>query len=92
MNISELMKDKAYVANLLNGPCVPRDETQDCAPLNPDWIDEETSTVATEAFHRLLPDGIPYLTWNGRVRSHAALFSEPREREKVRGVEEEKGG
>ena len=63
MNISELMKDKAYVADLLNGPCVPRDETQDCAPLNPDWIDEETSTVATEAFHRLLPDGIPYLTY-----------------------------
>ena len=63
MNISERMKDKAYVADLLNGPCVPRDKSRDCAPLNPDWIDEETSTVATEAFHRLLPDGIPYLTY-----------------------------
>ena len=63
MNISELMKDKAYVTNLLNGPCVPKDAARDCAPLNPDWIDEETSTVATEALHRLLPDGIPYLTY-----------------------------
>ena len=40
MKIAELMKDKAYVADLLNGPCVPKDAARDCAPLNPDWIDE----------------------------------------------------
>ena len=67
MNISELMKDKAYVADLLNGPCVPKDKSQDCAPLNPDWIDEETSTAATEAFHSLLPDEIGRASCRERV-------------------------
>ena len=28
MNISELMKDKAYVADPLNGPRVPKDEAR----------------------------------------------------------------
>lgn len=50
MNISELMKDKTFMTDLLNGLCVPKNKARDCTPLNPDWIDEGTSAVATEAF------------------------------------------
>ncbi len=62
MNITELLKDSTYVSGLLNGPCFPDNGELGFAPINPDWIDEEASGQVTEAFHRLLPDGIPYLT------------------------------
>ncbi|MBQ1363460.1 MAG: hypothetical protein IIY43_10495, partial [Oscillospiraceae bacterium] len=32
-------------------------------PINPDWVDMEASASVTEAFHNLLPKGIPYQTY-----------------------------
>lgn len=61
-NISELIKDNEFLVELLNGPCPPKGKDEDITPINPEWIDEEASSVATEAFRKLLPDGIPYLT------------------------------
>ncbi len=61
--LTELFKDKKYVAELLNEHCSPTTEKHDCAPVNPEWIDEDISAMVTEAFHRLLPDGMPYLSY-----------------------------
>ena len=72
--ITELMKDKDYIAALLNGPCPGRDDKHDCTPINPDWIDMEESATVTEAFHRLLPEGIPYLTYVVVERNPDTLY------------------
>ena len=61
-SVSDLMEDVAYMSELLNGPCQPGDDQGICSPINHEWIDVATSSQVTEAFHRLLPDGIPYLT------------------------------
>ncbi len=60
--ISDLLKDKQFLVDLLNGPCPPKHEGGDFDPINPDWIDTVASETATEAFHRLLPKGMPYST------------------------------
>lgn len=62
-NLNELFKGKKYIAELLNGHCTPKTEKHDCAPVNPDWIDLEMSEYVTDAFRRLLPDGMPYLSY-----------------------------
>ena len=62
MQIEALLKDTTYTAALLNGPCKPKLLGTELAPVNTEWIDEAASEAVTEAFHRLLPDGIPYLT------------------------------
>ena len=62
-NISELLKDKKYVSELLNGQCRPIAKNRVCAPINLDWIDETMSQAATEASRRLLADGIPYVPY-----------------------------
>ncbi len=74
MKIMELLKDKTYVTELLNGPCRPNAVDHDFAPIHPDWIDEEASERATEAFHRLLPEGIPYLTYILAERNPDTMF------------------
>lgn len=74
MNILELMKDKAYVSDLLNGPCVPKDEMRNYVPLEPEWIDEEASAAVTAAFRRLMPDSIPYLTYIIAERNPETLY------------------
>ena len=63
MNTIELLKDKSFVAELLNGPCTFKDERTEYVPINPEWIDMDLSESITEAFHKLLPSGIPYLTY-----------------------------
>ena len=60
-NIIELLKDKNYIVDLLNGPCTPKDLKNDSIPIYQEWIDMEASAAVTDAFHRLLPDGIPYM-------------------------------
>ncbi len=60
--IRDLLKDRKYMTDLLNGPCQPRDEQQAFTLINSEWIDTTTSDTVTDAFHRLLPDGIPYIT------------------------------
>ena len=72
--ITELMKDKDYIAALLNGPCPSKDDKHDWAPINLDWIDAEASETVTEAFHRLLPDGIPYLNYVIVERNPDAMY------------------
>ena len=61
-HITELLRDKAYIAGLLNGPCTPGDLERADIHVNPEWIDSDASAAVTEAFHRQLPGGIPYLT------------------------------
>ena len=61
-NISDLIKDNDFVVELLNGPCPPKGREETIEPINPDWIDPEASEIATEAFRKLLPEGIPYIT------------------------------
>lgn len=60
-HITELLKDKNFLVDLLNGSCAPKDLKNEGAPINPAWIDAEASVTVTEAFHNLLPRGIPYL-------------------------------
>lgn len=63
MAISDLMKDKGFVAELLNGPLGPSSTEKEFAPVNPDWIDAASSEGVTDAFHGLLPPNLPYLTY-----------------------------
>ena len=60
-HIIELLKDKNYIVDLLNGPCIPKDLKNEGTPINSERIDAEASCAVTEAFHKLLPGGIPYL-------------------------------
>ena len=63
-HLTALLTDKDYIVDLLNGPCMPSNEKQEHnMPINPDWVDMEASTSVTEAFHSLLPKGIPYQTY-----------------------------
>ena len=55
--IISLLKDNNYLADLLNGPCKPED---DFKPINPEWIDDTLSDQVTEAYHRMLPDDLPF--------------------------------
>lgn len=61
--ITELLKDRKYAAELLNGPCRPKNGNSGCAPINPDWIDETVSDAVPEVSRRLLPEGIPYIPY-----------------------------
>ena len=61
--INELFKDKKYLTDLLNGPCAPTDTEKLERPIHGDWIDEEISEMVTQAFHKLLPEGIPYIPY-----------------------------
>ena len=72
--ITELLKDKRYAAELLNGPCPPKHKGQDCAPINLDWIDEPMSEAATESSRRLLPEGIPYVPYIIAERNPDTLY------------------
>lgn len=60
--LTELLRDSRFIAELFNGPCVPRSPDGEYAPLNAEWIDEAASDAVTEAFSRLMPEGMPYLT------------------------------
>ena len=60
-NFNELLKDKEFLTALLNGPCKPRE--QDFSPVRPDWVDDDISAMTTQAFHKLLPDGVPYIPY-----------------------------
>ena|GEM_PF-6385732 len=51
------------MVDLLNGPCIPADRKNDFCPVRLDWIDDDVSAMATQAFHKLLPDGIPYIPY-----------------------------
>ena len=62
MEIMNLLKDTAYLAELLNGPCAPGDFEGGCKPLRPEWIDEERSDYVTVAYHAMLPAAMPYIT------------------------------
>ena len=62
-NITELLKDKEFVAGLLNGPCQPRSSEKDFTPITSDWIENEASEIVTAAFKRLLPKGLPYTNY-----------------------------
>ncbi len=62
MQIENLLKDPAYLAELLNGPCVPGDFDGTCKPIHPEWIDEERSNYLTLAYQKLLPGTLPYIT------------------------------
>lgn len=57
--IISLLKDNAFFASLLNGPCKPAD---DFVPINPDWIDDALSDQVTEVFHSMIPSGLPFIT------------------------------
>lgn len=63
MSITELFRDKDFLVKLLNDHCPPRNSKDTGAPVNIDWIDMEASEQVTAAYHRLLPDGMPYLTY-----------------------------
>ena len=63
MKLTELMRDTHFIADLINGPCKPKNENHPFIPVNPDWIDETASCEVTEAFSKLLPPGIPYLPY-----------------------------
>ena len=63
MKTIELLKENSFISELLNGPCAPKDDKSDCAPINPAWIDQEMSEIITTAFHKLLPSDMPYLTY-----------------------------
>ena len=58
-HLTALLTDKDYIVDLLNGPCMPSNEKREHTPINPDWVDMEASASVTEAFHNLLPKGIP---------------------------------
>ena len=60
--IIELLKDTNYLTDLLNGPCMPKGEESPFVPIRPEWVDSEASSLVTEAFQRLLPMDVPYLT------------------------------
>ena len=62
-HVTALLNDKDYIVDLLNGPCMPSNEKREHTPINPDWVDMEASASVTEAFHNLLPKGIPYQTY-----------------------------
>ena len=72
--ITELLKDRRYAAELLNGPCLPKRKGQSCAPINLNWIDETMSEYATEASRRLLPEGIPYVPYIIAERNPDTLY------------------
>lgn len=74
MKTIELLKDKTYAAELLNGLFTSMDGKPGFTPINPDWIDETASAGASEAFRRLLPDGIPYLTYILAERNPDSLY------------------
>lgn len=61
-HLTAILNDKDYIVDLLNGPCMPSNEKREHTPINPDWVGMEASASVTEAFHNLLPKGIPYQT------------------------------
>ena len=63
MKLNELIKDKDFIAELLNGPCIPKDKTRSIAPLNLEWIDDKVSDTVTESFQRLIPQDMPYISY-----------------------------
>ena len=60
--LNNLFNDPHYVAELFNSACTKRGDFGESPPVNAEWIDLSASEQVTEAFHGLLPDGIPYLT------------------------------
>ena len=58
----ELLMDRNYLTKLLNGPCTPITDEVPFAPVNPEWIDAGRSAAVTEAFRRLMPEDVPYLS------------------------------
>ena len=72
--IAELLTDSLFVTDLLNGPCVPGDNSHEFSPINPDWLDDEMSAKATEAFHRLMPEEMPYPSLILAERNPDVLF------------------
>ena len=62
-NVATLLENKDYIVDLLNSSCIAGNSKQEYTSINPDWIDQEASTSVTEAFHNLLPKGIPYQTY-----------------------------
>ena len=61
-HILELLMNHNYLTKLLNGPCTPITDEVPFAPINPEWIDAEASAAVTEAFRRLMPEDVPYLS------------------------------
>ena len=62
MYILNLLKDPAYLSELLNGPCAPGNFKGASEPIHPEWIDIEKSAALTEAYRNLLPVTPPYIT------------------------------
>ena len=62
--IDELLKNRDYLAELLNGPCAfARDNNNiSLAPVNAEWIDLDASDIVTLVYHKILPE-MPYLTY-----------------------------
>ena len=63
MKLTELLKQKEYICELLNGPCKPSMDTQSWRPINCDHIDAELSEKVTEEFLKRQPENMPYLTY-----------------------------
>lgn len=63
MKLTELLKQKEYICELLNGPCKPSMDTQSWRSINCDHIDAELSEKVTEEFLKRQPENTPYLTY-----------------------------
>lgn len=70
MGIMELLKDSAYIASLLR-EC---NLSEGKAPFREEWIRDDLSDFVTNAFARLLPTEMPYLTRVVVERNPDTLF------------------
>ena len=57
MQIIDLLKDPEYVTSLLTECGIVEKE-----PVHREWIKKDLSDYVTDAFHKLLPQDMPYLT------------------------------
>lgn len=70
MRISELLKETGYVSSLLSELNVGGAED----PIHDEWINTDLSDSVTDAFARLLPQEMPYLTRIVVERNPDTLF------------------
>ena len=62
MKTIELLNDPSYLGDLLNSFCRPGNCSGQNSPVHPEWIEPERSAFVTDAYHKLLPPGMPYLS------------------------------
>ena len=78
--IVNVLKDNRFFADLLNGPCRPKDAGKPYVPIYPDWIDEELSGTVTDAYRAVMPPGLPSLTLVRAVKPDAGLIIDTTEK------------